>query len=457
MVRTLLRPALLCLLASCASYPERTAQAYAAFESGRLDEAARLYADPKTTDSTFLCGVEAGSVAFAAGDWPAVVDHFTAAHGAVEEFEQRALVSAADAGEMLVTWTINDSFAAYRGEGFERVMLHACLGLGYLASGRMEDAGVEARLANRLLESEEALYEKSYAAGGLGHLLSAVVYELFDRPDEAYIDYKRMLDKGVGVEIAGRAAVRLSKRIGFSDEHAKWVERFGEDPKRPDDAASIVVIAGVGQGPYKEAYTLPIPTHGGLLQWSVPTLIARPQAVDALELELGDGGGRVRTSVVENVYDVTRENLEDRIAWLAAKSAVRAVLKRELTQQLEKDHGLLGAIAGTVFTVITERADLRAWQTLPHTWQAARAFVPAGPHVLRLSAIGGESRIVGSFELSPGETMFVLARTVGPRLYAHPIGGKRLDPPAPAAAGETTTEDATKLASPDDVSGKPWI
>jgi uncharacterized protein len=99
---------------------------------------------------------------------------------------------------------------------------------------------------------------------------------------------------------------------------------------------------------------------------------------------------------------------------------------------------MLGLIAGDVFTVVTERADLRAWQTLPNTWQAARAFVAPGNHELVLDAEGGSSVALGTFELAPGETLIVLARSLGSRVYAHAIGGRRLDSP-PLAATETAT------------------
>ena len=408
-----------------------------------------MYSDPDTTGSDFLGGAEAGSVAFAAGDWNGALAHFSAAHAGVKSLEDRSLVSPAAAGESLLSWAINDSMSSYHGEGFERVMLHACMGLTYIGKRNLEDAGVEARLANKLLEGEEALYEKKYQAGGLGHFLSAVMYELQGQSDNAYIDYQRMLEKGVGVDLAGRAALRIAKKLGYTEDHARLAERFGDDVARPDGAASIVIVAAVGAGPFKEAFTLDIPTPAGILQWSVPRLIGRPQQIDALEFSLEGPSTSVRTDVIENVYTVTKENLDDRIAWLAAKSAVRAGLKLGLTKSLEKDHGLFGAIAGTVFTLATEHADLRTWQTLPNSWQAARVFVSPGEHTLRLRAIGGESLVLGRFELSPGETMFVLARALGPRLYAYGIGGRRLDPPIPnSMSGEMSTAGTQATVPP---------
>lgn len=436
-------------VSACATYPQRTARAFADFERGDLAAAQAAYAEPKTTGSPFLRGAEAGTVALTEGDWPGAQRHFEQATAAVQSYEDRALVSAEDAANSLLSWAVNDSALDYKGEGFERVLLHACLGLAYLGQGQLEDVGVESRRANKLLESEETLYEKEYKAGGLGHFLSAVVYELQDDPSNAYIDYHRMHDKGIGTDIAGRALVRLSRQLGYSDDHEQWTSIYGADSDRPDDAASIVVIAGVGIGPLKEEHTLTIPTGDGILQASVPSFISRPQPVEAVVLRVTGGDQAVRTGVIEDVARVSSENLEDRLAWMAAKSVLRGIAKRELAQSLEKDHGDIGFIIGNLYTFVSERADLRAWQTLPDSWQAARAFVAPGSHELSLEAVGGERIVLGTFELAPRETMFVLARTVGNRLYAYPIGGKRPSaPPASPVTGPSSAPSASSTPEP---------
>lgn len=418
--------ALACLLqAGCATYSDRTAQALADFRAGRLEQAMTAYEDPDTTGSPFLRGAEAGTVALAAGDWERARSNLDRAAAEVRELEDRALAAPESLQDGLLSWALNESSRDYPGEGFERVLLHAQLAIVYLARGDLSAAQVEVRRANALLETEQELYEKEYEAGGLGHFLSAITYELDRKPDEAYIDYKRMEAKGVGRELAGRALVRLARRLHFEDDLRVWIERYGDEPDPPADSASIVVVAGVGLGPYKRELALTIPTPEGLLQWAVPAYVERPTAGEQLVLSIAGGNRSVQTVVVEDVTRVARENLEDRIGWLAGKSAIRSVLKLALARNLRKEAGVLGQIAGDVFTFVTERADLRGWQTLPASWQAARVFLPPGVHALVLHAVGGEGRELGSFELAPGETMFIFARTLDARLHAHPVGGQR--------------------------------
>jgi hypothetical protein len=426
-----------CMLASCASYASRTADALADFRRGQFEAAEARFAAPETTDSAFLAGAEAGSAALAAGEFERARVHFDAAALAVREREERGLVSVENAGEAIGTFAFNDTLADYQGEGFERVYLHANLAFCYLGLGRADSALVEARRANQLLEREQELYDSDYAAGGLGHLASAIAYELAGDLADAYIDYKRMLDKGIAPELAGSAAVRLAHQLGREDELPDLRARFGEPLELPQGAASIFVLAGLGMGPVKREVSLPIPTGDGFISWAVPTYVDAPPGLDELELEVlhEDGGAlSVRTALVEDVSRVARQNLGDRIAWMTAKSAARGIAKRELTKSLADDHGLIGQIAGDLYSLISERADLRAWQTLPASWQAARVFVPPGVQRLRLGGPGGTSTELGPIELRAGEYAFVFARAPAYEVHAHLVGGRRIAAEASEAA-----------------------
>ena len=394
------------------------------------------YGDTERVGSEFLSGAEAGTVALAAGDWDAALEHLHLAGAAVEEIEGRALASAESLGELIGSWAVNDTLRDYQGEGFERVYLHAGLAMAYLAKGLLDDVYVEARRSNELLEAEEKLYEKSYRAGGLGHFVSALAYELLGEYDQAYIDYKRMEEKGVGTALAGSSLVRLATRLGREDELPTWIERYGPDLERPEGAASVVVLAGVGLAPFKVEGSLVLPTEDGLLALAVPAFQLRPQMVSGLRLVEEQSGVSVLTDILERVSDVALENMEDRLLWTLTKSVARGVLKRELTKKAEKEYGFAGRLAGDLFAAISERADLRSWQTLPDSWQACRLFVPAGVHTYTLEALGGQSRPLGTFGLEAGETMVVLARSVGPNLFAHVIGGQPVALPTGEAVGE---------------------
>ena len=63
------------------------------------------------------------------------------------------------------------------------------------------------------------------------------------------------------------------------------------------------------------------------------------------------------------------------------------------------------------------------------------------PQRIVVAVGGGEAIDLGTFRLNPGEPMFVLARSIHGRLYAHAIGGERVDltAPEPSAAAAAPT------------------
>jgi hypothetical protein len=376
------------------------------------------------------------------------IERYGRAADFVKDIERSALISPESLAETLSSWTLNDTMTTYKGEGYERVMVHACAGLAYLADGRYDDARVEVKLANALLESEQELYEKEYAAGGFGHLLSALAYELEGDLDDAYIDYGRMAEKGVGDEFAGKALLRLARILDRGDDLERWRERYGDETALPDGAAQVVVLAGVGLAPFKQEVSITLPAPEGLIRWTVPRYVERPQPVGRLVLSVDGAKESVHTVVVEDVARVSHENLEDRIGWMAARSAVRATGKYVLSKQLNDSADGLGWIVGSLFTLATEQADLRSWQTLPASWQAARLYLPPGEHRLVLAADGGGRAVLGTYELTPGETMFVLARTLGTQVHAYPVGGLRIDP-QPAQAAEPPPAQGPTQPAPE--------
>lgn len=418
-------------LASCQTYNDRVAGAVDAFARGNFDQAEAAFGQKSTTGSSFLSGAEAGMAAFSAGRFGEARDHFERAQRAAQDISDRGAVGVSSLTESVLTLAINESQADYAGEGYERVMVHVMLGLCYLTQFRAEDVLVEAKRVDELLTGEEELYESSYGAGGIGHFMSAMAYELVGQPGEAYIDYQRMHDKGVGGDLVASALRRLARRLGRGNDVARWEQEFGAGGPDPDPKSpSVVLIAGLGMGPAKRETKLDVPVKGGVFSFAVPSFDQGSGRVGSLELVFPESGVTVRSAVVEDVAAVAKENLDDRIAWISARSAGRGLLKRQLADQMRdnKRGEVLGLIAD-VFTIATERADLRAWRTLPRSWVAARAYVPADEFVdIELHERGGDRIALGRYRLLEGETMFVVARALDSGVVAHVVGGEAFEP-----------------------------
>lgn len=415
----------------CSTYNQRVEAPIRAFERGQFDSAAAQFSDPSVTGSAFLSGAEAGMAAFVGGRFSDALGHLHDAEDAASRTEERALLGVESLGESVTSFFLNEGQAEYVGEGYERVMLHAVLGLCYLALGKPDDVLVEARLIDELITTEEELYEASYGAGGIGHFLSALAYELKRQPGEAYVDYVRMHEKGLAPGLVGASLIRLARDLGRRDDLERWLERYGSADPVPDDWPSIVVVGGLGMGPAKYETRIDVALPRGIFSWAVPQFGAGAAPTAGLELVFPDTGTRVRSSELEDVSAVAKRNLDDRIAWLATRSAVRGILKHELARQLTKsDNDWVAGLGGvlSIVSIFSERADLRAWRTLPDAWVAARAFVPPGEDLaLVLGEIGGSEVALGRYRLEEGETMFVLARALDSGLVVQVLGGEEVD------------------------------
>jgi len=432
-------------LAGCRTYNQRVAAPVAAFERGDFAAAEAGFTE---VNEGFLRGAEAGMAAFADGRFLDARRHFNDALDASDDVRERAALGAENAVEGVLTLAINEGQADYAGEGYERVMLHVMLALTYLAEGDAEGVLVESRRVDDILTAEEELYDTDYGAGGIGHLLSAVAYELTGQWGDAYIDYQRLAEKDLAPHLVGPALARLSRRLGRASDIGRWEELYGPAELPPDDAGTVVLIAGVGMGPAKREIKLDIPVKGGVFSWAVPEFGSGSGLSSGLALVFPESGVRVESDRVEDVAAVSKENLSDRIALIAARSAARGLLKRQLADQMRdnKNGQALGLIAD-MFTVLSERADLRAWRTLPREWVAARAFLPAGEFVeIELAETGGAlARVpLGTYRLAEGETMFVLARALDSGIVAHVVGGEL--PPSPAT--ESAPDPAASAADP---------
>lgn len=420
------------LLSACASYPERVASAMSAFEQAQFAEAAKQFETAAKRESAFLAGAETGLCWLAAGEWELAERSLERAVEAVRSMEDRGLIGASALKNLAAGYLINDASRTYRGEGFERLAIHDALALTYLARGDLDGLRVETKRAEIVLDTEESLYESDYAAGGFAHFLSATSYLLENDYDDALIDFRRMVDRGAALEMAGPEALRLARRLGRQDLVRELETRFvsTELPNHPNPAW-IVMVAGVGNAPVKYETTISLPTPAGVVSFAAPQYTPRADASERLELLAGSH--RAVSAIVEDIDLVARENLEDRLGAVALRSAARNAGRLALRKNFEDKEQYRAAALVDLWTLFAERADLRSVWTLPANWQALRLPVDPGVHDIDLRSTRGASGLIGRYELEPGETLFVIARTIGPSIYAHPIGGLRLDSDEPSS------------------------
>jgi len=387
-------------------YKRRTAAAREAFYAGDFEAAAGHYSSGAETEgkTQILYLMERGLVRRAAGDHAGSnADLLDADRLAEKMYFNKAAVAAA-------TILFDERAAPYPGEDHELVLLSTYVALNFLALGDLEHAQIEARRIDDRLRALEHFRKRPYKQNAFARYLSGVIYERSGEIEEAYIDYKIVHELAPGFPPAREPLVRLSRALGFKDQHRRWRKEFPEvgTEATHEAQAQVVVFFENGRSPEKVS-------HDEVSD--IPIFVRRPSAYAGAALEVG-GRRLARTHVLEDIEATAIRNLKERTGPLIAKALARFAVKEGIAYGVgEAADDKNVANLARIILHLSDKADLRSWLTLPKELQIARAWVPAGqrPVVVRFLAPdggGGEATDFGTVDLAPGKLHVLMARTL---------------------------------------------
>ena len=432
----LLRAALLPILAlsaGCGSLARLNDHAVPLYEAGNFAAAADALSPlpPEGGKDRLLALYERGMMLHAARRFEASNTDLLEAGKLAEDVELIGLA------ERSGTWITNENAVDYRGEDWDRVLVHTLAALNYLGLNQTMEALVECRRMMEVHKKIRAVREKDDRINAFALYLSGLCYELDGQPNDAYVDYRACWELAPSFPPLADHLLGISRRLGMAQEHREWAEKFGhEDTPAPPGTGEVVLLLEAGRGPAK--------VPGGPLG-ILPALEHRPSTAAAGRL-IVDGSPTETTTVLNDVESWARDTLKERevllllkrAAILAAKEvaaeATRKAAKKEadkVEKDVEEKHGkTAGKVVGAVLDAVldqtfvrlavlwTEKPDLRAWGTLPQTFQACRIRVPAGAHdlsVLPVDAAGAPVSAPLLFpraEVAEGKILVLVARVV---------------------------------------------
>jgi len=391
--------------------------------------------------------LELGMLNYLNGDFGGSIDKWLKAERLIEEFDRRPVISFREVGEQLGSIALNDYLITYQGMTYERVLLHIYLALAYLMTSNQEGARVELkkaeqtqkegldRLRNRrkrlLGEPDYALaieskilsvYDTSFAVSmkhkdgvddlnPLAYYLSGWLYEIEGYPDEAIIDFKRVLELGVEEDF-------IAEKIKNKNPH-QIIDTLRGDRRN---------IQGAGEGDLFVVYHQDI--IPGLVEYSIPVLlrdsvvmIAIPMYIESplpqMELTVRLGELEIKTHEICDLYLLAKKDLRERAFKIALRQAARLAFKGSLSHEIYKKGGGLASMFSSLYNIFSERADLRSWLTIPHIIQVGRMRVPSGMHSLGLYfEENGIYRQV-EIEIEPGEYKILDVHKIGSRVIIH--------------------------------------
>lgn len=387
---------------------------------------------------------------------------------AITQFESQAFDAHLDLSNTAQTGTaflVNDNARQYKGENYERSFIHLYQALNYVFQQDLEGAGVEVRRLNRIQKEALANNEKILAEldekaqtqlselpidsqstqtdiaayvdaqdaaaqsvkhgfqNAYGYFISGLIYELRGEKNDAYIDYKKAQALNPQVPFLQTALLRLSRSLGFTQEHQRWQQQFKISTSgATQNGDNVIVLYESGLVPEKKEAALSIPDlKGRYHSFSFPYYAESRWGHQPLHITSRAFPNSHQTFLLTDTYPLAAKALKDKRTALIARQLSRSIAKAHLHHVSEKEGGALGSVLANIYNIITERADLRSWLTLPRSLQATRFSAPIGKHTLNLQHNQSGANFQYEVAVKPNSTTLLYVVTIGQRFYVRSV------------------------------------
>jgi hypothetical protein len=326
-----------------------------------------------------------------------VLDYATALQAAGEFKQSSVLFQKADKLAELQDYTsvskevgsllFAEEMVQYKGEDFEKLLIHSLAAINYVLMGDLESAQVETRRSVEKLNYFRLEQKKEYQENSFVHYLNGHIWEANRNFDSALIDFEKAYNMGIRGEMIEQDLLRVSQKAQRSDKFADYKKKFARTPDnrwRDPRMGELVVIFQQGWGPRKR----PNPESPRF-----PILVPEFSRTRSARVSVS-GAGSQTTQLVYDLESASIKNLQAQYGKLVAKRLAGVVAKETVARKVGKDNELLGA-ALWVAMHASDRADLRQWSTLPQTIQMAHFVLPAGEYNLEFEGLGSSGESTG--------------------------------------------------------------
>lgn len=359
----------------------------------------------------------------------------------------------------------NDEQRPYKAEDFEAVSIHFYKAINYLQLGLAEEALVEARRINLVLQTIDDKYpdhKNRYSNDALAHVLMGHIYESQGDANNAFIAFRNAYQlfesedgSYMGVQLPEQLKIdllRSARKSGFGEEVSYYQRLFDlTEPEESAPGGHLVYFWESGLGPVKSEWSLNfaiVPLGGDRYQFfnadlglafpftyetekkkekdgaeqadddrvdirdvqfvraAFPKYVTRPDALKSATLT-GDGVSW-QLDQIEDFEFIASQALKDRFLREATRGLLRLALKKVTELQIKKKDETAGALANLVNT-LTEKADTRNWQTLPASIAYCRIPLQKGLNKLTLNVeqAGGQTDTLSFEVMGTGKTVFL--------------------------------------------------
>ena len=355
------------------------------------------------------------------------------------------------------SFLLNPNFAEYRGEDEEILLINYYKALNYLKLGQNNEALVECKRMNIRLNqlSDKYTSKNKFKRDAFVNVLMGIIYESNGEMNDAFIsyrnavdiyesDYKKFFNFGAPVQLK-KDLLRTAYLNGFSDELDFWQKKFNMSYQPlPTGSGDLIFLWHDGLGPIKGqdginftiqhspngfinfsnanfGYNFNFPLSDSSYQQSglsklefirvvFPKYVERPVFYNNASLNWN--GKDFALEKAEDVNAISFKGLQERMLKEVGKSLLRLALKKAEEYALRSKDQNAGAILG-MFNALTEQADTRGWQSMPHTIYYSRLSLPAGLQEVSFTPQGANPNNPTpaktskyKFDIKAGKTMF---------------------------------------------------
>lgn len=438
-------PLMLFFFSSCVTYNNRISEYYAEVRQNNFTAAdAKLESTKilRAKRNRLLYLFEKGKMAHLLKQYDSSNRYFNDADIFMEEVRTTA-------GDVAVGTLLNPMMQTYKGEAFEKFMLHYYKALNYLYLGKTDDALVEARrisISNYALD-DKTKSENKYSDDAFSLMLQGIIYETSSDWNNAFISYRNSVDLFLknnnsyyGVSIPDQLKkdlLRAADMNGFSDELGRYEKLLNTTYTRSEvsPGGELVLFWENGLAPVKEEqnffFTLTKDGLGNFTfvdatgSFNIPFNFSGTSIKDS-DLKLADlrsfrvafpryveqpmfyrnatvtlDGQQFALEKAENINALAFTTLRERFLKEMGVALSRLVVKklaemavRPNENDKNKDTREAIALAIQAFSLATEKADTRNWQSLPHTIYYTRIPLKAGTNQIRFQASGPSNQDV---------------------------------------------------------------
>lgn len=436
------------VVSSCANYYQKHFDFNKEFERGDLKQALEtLQKNNKEENgrSRFIHYVNNGLLLSVLGKYEESNNFFEKAFLFGEDYRVNYVNEAA-------AYFLNPNFTVYRGEDHEHLMILYFKALNFLKMNKPDEALVECRRLNIRLnqigdkyKSTEKLQRDAFI-----HNLMGIIYQSTGDYNNAFIAYRNALDVYEN-EYARMFSMQVPEQLkkdlintalwtGFYEEFEDYKIKFEKtDYTPPKPEAELIFFWHNGLSPVKEEWSVNfvidhnagnvVVFNNEALGFSFPYEVKEDKdRTDLRKLEifrvafpryaeratyyqsasLEVRGENYPVEIAEDINKVAFQSLKQRMLEEFSKGLVRAALKKAAEHSMRKENEGLGAVMGLV-NAMTEKADTRNWQTLPHNIHYARIPLTEGPNAVTFTVQDPAGKALPynfTYNAKKGQTLF---------------------------------------------------